>query len=352
MSGEFTIIGSSGFATWLAGSGASLAFTTYQSNKLFLLGTDPQGRLSVYERSFDRAMGIHAVDGQTLWLGTRAQLWRLENILGVGDEANGFDRIFLPRVAYTTGDVGIHEVHVDAADAPIFVSARFNCLARSDEHFSLRPLWVPPFIDGVVGEDRCHLNGLAMRDGQPRYVTVVAQANIVDGWRDRRRDGGLVLDVVTGEAICGGLSMPHSPRWYRDRLWLLDSGNGQFGTVDAGRGTFEPWLLCPGFPRGLAFCGRYAVIGLSLPRDPATFADLPIAAALERAGAEPRCGLLVVDLDSRTVVEWLRLGGPITELFDVCMLPGVRRPQLVGLRNDEILRTLRIAPYEGSLRGR
>ena len=201
-----------------------------------------------------------------------------------------------------------------------------------------RPLWRPPFLSKLAAEDRCHLNGLALVDGRPRYVTAVSTSDVVDGWRDRRRDGGVVLEMPDGRVIAAGLSMPHSPRWHRGRLWLHNSGTGQFGSVDPGTGRFEPLTFCPGYLRGLAFVGDYAVVGLSRPRHDKTFGGLALENELARRGADARCGLLVIDLRSGDVVHWLRVEGMVRELYDVAVLPEVRRPMVLGFKTDEIQR--------------
>ena len=50
--------GSRLFTAWLKNAGVSLAFTTYQAGKVFFIGTQPDGRLSVFERTFERPMGL------------------------------------------------------------------------------------------------------------------------------------------------------------------------------------------------------------------------------------------------------------------------------------------------------
>ena len=199
---------------------------------------------------------------------------------------------------------------------------------------------MPRFITKLAGEDRCHLNGLALVDGKARYVTACSQTDIVDGWREHRVGGGIVIDIDSDEIIAEGLSMPHSPRWYRDRLWLLDAGTGYFGFVDMASGKFERVTFCPGFARGLTFVGNYAVVGISLPRHDPTFQGLPLQENLEAAKVSARCGLLVIDLDSGDVVQWMRMDEPIRELYDVLVLPGVQRPRLVGFKTDEIRNTV------------
>src|SRR5262249_41577118 len=191
-------------------------------------------------------------------------------------------------------------------------------------------------------EDRCHLNGLALVDGRPRFATAVSTSDVVDGWRDRRRDGGVVLELPGGRVIASGLSMPHSPRWYRGRLWLLDSGTGQLGSVDPDSGSFAPLTFCPGYLRGLAFAGDYAIVGLSRPRHDKTFGGLALEEELARRGAEARCGLLIIDLHSGDVAHWLRVEGMVRELYDVAVLSQVCRPMALGFKTDEIQRIVAI----------
>jgi uncharacterized protein (TIGR03032 family) len=323
------------FADWLAAERVSLALSTYQSGKLFLVGLGDEGRLSVFERTFNRSMGLWS-DGQTLWLASAYQLWRLENTLTDGEREQGYDRLYVPRVGYTTGDVDAHDVAVDAQGRVIFVSTSFSCLATVSDRYSFAPLWQPAFISRLAAEDRCHLNGLAMADGRPRYVTACSSSDVADGWRDRRHDGGCVIDVESNEVVAAGLSMPHSPRLDRDRLWALDSGRGDFGYVDLASGRFEPVTFCPGFARGLAFVGDYALVGVSKPRREQTFTGLALDEKLAAKNAAARCGVQVVDLRSGDVVHWLRLEGVVEELYDVVALPGVARPKALGFKTDEI----------------
>jgi uncharacterized protein (TIGR03032 family) len=187
------------------------------------------------------------------------------------------------------------------------------------------------------------LNGLAVDEGEPRYVTAVSRSDVADGWREHRAGGGVVIDVPSGEIVAEGLSMPHSPRLHRNRLWLLNSGQGEFGFVDAASGKFEAAAFCPGYARGLAFVGKHAVLGLSLPRSVGTFSGLPLDGQLQARHTEPRCGLAVIDLDTGDMTAWVRIEGVVRELYDVAVLPDVRRPSLIGFKGDEVKYTISVA---------
>jgi uncharacterized protein (TIGR03032 family) len=340
----FELTASRQLVSWLVEQQVSLALTTYQAGKLILLGVQPDGQLSVCERTFPRCMGL-AADEQTLWMAALWQLWRFENILPAGAaSSDGFDRVYVPQLATTTGDVDVHDLAVDRDGRLVFVNTLFSCLATTSDTHNFVPLWQPPFVSRLAAEDRCHMNGLAMRDGRPAFVTCVSRSDVADGWRDRRRDGGVVVDVGSREIVAGGLSMPHSPRWYRDRLWLLQSGTGHFGWVDLASGRFEPVAFCPGYLRGLSFVGDFAVVGSSRARENRTFSGLELDDNLKAHDAEARCGLYVIDLRSGDLVHSVRIQGIVDELYDVVAIPGVRRPKVLGVVKDEIRRTISIGP--------
>jgi uncharacterized protein (TIGR03032 family) len=335
------VLASPHFAAWLAEQNLSLALTTYQAGKLFLVGRQASGRISVFERTFSRCMGLWA-DGPTIWMSSLYQLWRLENGLKPRHQRDGYDALYIPRVGYTTGDIDLHDLAVARDERVVFVATGFNCLGTLSQRYSFQPLWRPPFVSKVVPQDRCHLNGLALVDGRAAFVTAVSQSDVADGWRDQRNGGGCVVDVRSNQVVATGLSMPHSPRWYRDRLWVLNSGTGYLGHIDFEQGRFVPMTFCPGYLRGLTFVGDYAVVGLSRPRHDGTFGGLALQDKLQRRNAEPQCGVQVIDLQSGEVVHWLRLQGDVSELYDVGALPGVVRPMALGFKSDEIQRLLAV----------
>lgn len=331
------------FASWLVEHSLSLAFTTYQSGKLFLIGTRPDRQVSIFERTFNRCMGLWA-NGQTMWMSSLYQLWRFANVLAPGDQHQGYDQLYVPQVGYTTGDLDIHDIVIEDSGRVVFANTKFGCLATLSDRHSFTPLWKPPFLSKLAPEDRCHLNGIAMVDGRVKYVTTVSASDVTDGWRDRRREGGCIIDVRSNETVMTGLSMPHSPRWYRDRLWVHNSGTGFFGSVDLVNRKFEPLTFCPGYLRGLAFAGDYAIVGLSQPRHEKTFSGLALDEELSKRQADPWCGLNVIDLRTGDIAQWVRIEGMVKELYDVVTIPGALRPMSLGFKTDEIQRLLTIGP--------
>lgn len=344
---SFEILGSQQFIDWLDTEKLSLAFTTYQSNQLFFIGLKPDGSLQATHRTFERPMGLYAADADSLTLATRYQIWQLENMVEPGQNFQGHDKMYVPRRSWLTGQLDIHDITIAPVEDNlstgnrgkcIFVNSLFSCLATLHPRHSFTPLWKPPFISQLAPEDRCHLNGLALADdGQPAYVTACGPSDIVDGWRDHRRDGGCLIHVPNKEIVAASLSMPHSPRLYQGRLWLLNSGTGELGYIDPQTGRFESVVFCGGYLRGLAFWKNFAIVGLSKPREQ-TFSGLVLQEKLEAKKAAPFCGLQIIDLDTGNIVTWLRIEGRIEELYDVVVLPGVRHPGCFGPRQTDELR--------------
>jgi uncharacterized protein (TIGR03032 family) len=326
---------SRGLAGWLAANRMSIAISSYQTGRLYLVGSDTQGRVNFFERIFERAMGIVG-NAQRLYLGGLYQLWRFENVLKPNEVIHQqFDKCYVPRNAQTIGDLDIHELGIRSNGKVVFVNTKYSCLAELSQTHSFKAVWKPKFISRLAPEDRCHLNGLAMVDGEPRYVTAACRSDSVDGWRDRRQDGGIVIDITTDEIVCEGLSMPHSPRWANGKLWVLNAGTGELGWVDFDKKKFVPLVFCPGFLRGLSIVGNVAVVGLSKPRNQ-RFEGLPLDDELRKRDAEPWCGVQVVSLANGDVLNWIRFEGDINEIFDVSFLPNVRNPMMLGLRTPEI----------------
>ena len=339
---RFDLTTSRQFTSWLAESGCSLALSTYQSGKVILLGSNTEtGRLSIFDRTLERPMGMAADEGR-LAIATLYQIYTFVDArLPDQRVEGGYDAVYVPQLSHFTGDLDVHDM-AWGKDGLVFVNTLFGCLSTVSETHSFRPLWKPGFLSRLAAEDRCHLNGLAMSQGKPAFVTAVSATDVADGWREHRMNGGIVVDVASGEIACRGLSMPHSPRWHDGKLWLLNSGTGELGRVDMDAARFEPVAFCPGYLRGLAFVGRYAVVGLSEPRENRTFAGLALQDRLEREKVEARCGVMVIDTQSGDIVHWARIRGVVSELYDVITLPGRLRPSMVGFRSNEIRRVISI----------
>jgi uncharacterized protein (TIGR03032 family) len=328
------------FAPILEHFGISLLVTTYQAGKLVILRADG-GVVNTHFRSFAKPMGL-AVQGNRLAIGTALEVWEFQNVPAVAaklEPAGKHDACFLPRFGHATGEVLIHEMawvqnrgqesgvrNQDDKPEPWFVNTRFSCLCTLDRTYSFVPRWRPPFITSIAPEDRCHLNGLGLVNGQVCYVTALGETDVAGGWRGNKKNGGILVEVPSGAILLRGLSMPHSPRWYQGKLWLLESGTGTIGWVDLVAGRYEPIAEVPGFTRGLDFHGNLAFIGLSQVRESAVFSGIPLTERL----TERTCGVWVVDLTTGTTMAFLKFEDAVQEIFAVQVLHDARFPDLIN----------------------
>ena len=360
------------FARLLEQFGVSVAVTTYQAGFVVLLRHDGQS-VNTHFRRAKRPMGL-ATSGSRLAVGVAREVVHFENMADVCGRLEGpenpqrHDACYLPRSVHVTGNVDIHEMAWgngdgrsqkmeavsrddatqnaatpreanesvgtnDQAPELWFVNTRFSCLCTLDREHSFVPRWRPPFISSLSPQDRCHLNGLAMVNGRPRYVTAHGDADSPQGWREHKADGGVLIDVESGETITRGLAMPHSPRWYNGRLWLLESGDGSIGTVDLKTGRYEAVARVDGFTRGLDFVGPYALVGVSQVRESAVFSGIPIS---ERLDPDHRLsGVSLIDLRSGREVGFVRFEDAVQEVFAVQTLSH-RFPEMLEMNNDLI----------------
>jgi hypothetical protein len=353
---------SDSFVAILHELGASLLVSTYQANKLLVVRASGRG-ISTLVRTFDKPMGL-ALAGSRLALGARNEVWMLRNAADIAPQIEPpgtHDACFLPRSSHVTGDIGIHEIawaggnqkseirdqRSDCKEATAgfrsltsspelwIVSTRFSCLATLDADYSFVPRWRPPFISALAAEDRCHLNGLAMVDGKPSYVSALGTTDVQDGWRPDKPHGGCIIDIASGEFVCRGLSMPHSPRWRHGRLWVLESGTGRLLLVDRDSGARETVAELPGFARGLAMAGPFAFIGLSKIRPTSAMDGVPLAEHRDKL----KCGVVVVDLRNGQIVALLEFQTAVEEIFDVQLAPGLRFPEVIGFQKEALSNT-------------
>jgi uncharacterized protein (TIGR03032 family) len=322
---DFRSVFTPSFHEILQKTGGSLAVSTYQSGRLIMIRSI-DGQLNTHFSAFASPMGI-AVAPDSLAVGTKNQVWRFRHHDALS--------AFAPTASHNTGDIRVHEL-AWAGDSLVIVNARFSCLCTLDPNHSFKPLWRPKFVSELTPEDRCHLNGVAIVDGRPRFVTALGATNVKEGWRDAKTRGGVVVDIDSDEIVARELSMPHSPRWHEGRLWFLESGEGRLCALDAS-GRVNVVAEVPGFARGLAFAGPYAFIGLSQVREH-VFDGVPIAARSER-----QCGIWIVDTRDGSIAGFLRFEGIVQEIFDVQLLHGITRPELIE-PDDAKLQTAFLLP--------
>jgi uncharacterized protein (TIGR03032 family) len=334
------------FAQILDRQGASIAVTTYQAGKLVLLRAehhaDGHPVVNTHFRGFQKPMGFAWEPGRCA-LGTAAEVWEFHDIpelapkLDVPESRSHHDAAFLPRICHCTGDMQIHEMlwvpravrseKGDFTSELWFINTRFSCLATRSDAYSFVPRWKPPFISALSPEDRCHLNGMCLRDGKIRYITALGETDKQGGWRENKPGGGILMEYPSGEVITRGLSMPHSPRWHNGKLWMLESGNGGVGTVDEKTGKYTEICRLPGFTRGMDFVGPFAFIGLSQVRESAVFSGIAIADVPQD---QRFCGVWIVDTRNGQVAGFVKFQDAVQEIFAVQVLNGIRWPEVLN----------------------
>lgn len=313
---------------------ASLLATTFQAGQLIVI-RPRSNSLNTHFHAVPRPMGL-AADRNRIFVGSHNAVLEFRNMPAVSakmDPPNRHDAVYLPRNAHVTGHVDIHEMAFSEREC-WYVNTLFSCLCTLDTEHSFVPRWRPSFITGYAPEDRCHLNGLAMAEGRPKYLTALGRSNTPEGWRANKRDGGILIDHDSGEIVANGLSMPHSPRLHAGRLWLLESGKGSLASVDPASGRVETVAQLPGFTRGLDFAGPLAFIGLSQLRASNPFTDIP----LTDQNPDRSSGIWVVHIETGQTVAFLRFSASVEEIFAVQVLPGLLSPAILK-ESDPLLDT-------------
>jgi uncharacterized protein (TIGR03032 family) len=320
------------FQQWMSRAGGCLVITTYQAGKVAMVGWDGR-QVTMLMRQFDKPMGL-AINGTKMALATRHDVVLLADAKLLAPEylenqPGRYDSLYLPRVSFHTGDINVHDLAY-GSDGLWIVNTRFCCLSRlSDEH-NFIPVWKPPFLSDIVPEDRCHLNGLTMVDGKPKFVTCLGETDVVGGWRPGKATGGCVLDVPSNQVIARGFAMPHSPRWYKGRLYLLHSGAGELIVVDPKTGKHDVVCALPAYLRGLGFVGDFAVVGMCQIREKHIFGGLPVQQKHQRL----LCGVAIIDLRSGRTITMLEFTAGCQELFEVQFIPGIHRPMILNLERE------------------
>ena len=331
------------FMSWMLENRCGIILGAYKSNTIISLGAtrnrEDKPIMSLWLTDEARPMSLCDHDG-SIWVGSMMTLKRYakhpypvmeENVAGV----TPFDANYFPREIHVLNDIDMHDLRVNDEGKQFFVSALYSCVGVLSKRGSFKVYWQPPWISKIAAEDRCHLNGLCLDEGTPRWVTTVSQTDIAGGWRNKNKTGGVVYDIKEDRVVCRGLSMPHSPRMYRGKLWVLDSGRGWFGWVDFnttledGTHPFKREVFLPSYLRGLSFHKHFAVIGGSQDRHDKAFAHLELGETLQRDELEATCGLYIINMNTMDNIHHLSFSSYFTEMYDVLVVPNTRRPRLI-----------------------
>ncbi len=313
----------------------TISISTYQAGKLIFLSPKDENSLVQLPRHFDKLMGIaYDAENDKLALACKEEILILANSKQLAEHypkaPNTYDSMYMPRVTYHTGALDIHDLHFGNTGELFGVNTLFSNIVKFDSNYNFTPYWTPPFIDKLVSEDRCHLNGMAFKEGKPKYVTAFNQGNVMQSWRENITKTGVVMDIESNEVILDGLAMPHSPRIFGDDLFVLLSATGELVKVDVNTGKYDVVIKVDGFVRGMSLHKDYLFIGLSkLRQNSSTFGKLDFAKTANQAG------ILVVHLPTGSIAGKITYLSSLDEIYDVHILPETIRPNILNTRNND-----------------
>ncbi len=311
----------------------TIAISTFQAGKVIFLSPKDEETLTQLPRTFAKPMGI-ALHGEKMAIACLDEVLVLANSPQLAThypkKPQTYDALFMPRATYHTGQLDVHDLDW-AGDGQLYaVNTSFSCIIKIDDNFSFTPVWQPPFISQLASEDRCHLNGMALLDGRPKYVTAFSKTDTPHGWKPNVASTGIVMDVETNEFIAQNVPMPHSPRLFDGELYLLLSATGELVKMDTTTGKYEVVTQLNGFVRGLCKHGDYVFIGLSrLRKNSSSFGKLKIADKALQAG------IAVVHLPTGALVGEIRYHASLDEIYDVQIIPGYLRPGILNKEKPE-----------------
>jgi len=311
----------------------TIALSTFQAGKVIFLSAKNDDELTQLPRNFAKPMGI-ALHGDKMAIACLDEVLVLANspqlATNYPKKPATYDALFMPRASYFTGQIDIHDLDYGLDNQLFAVNTSFSCIIKIDDNYSFTPVWKPKFISKLVSEDRCHLNGMALQSGKPKYVTAFSESDAPQGWREVVTTGGILIDVEHGETIARNLPMPHSPRIFNGELFLLLSATGELVRLDTKTGKYDVVTQLNGFVRGLCKHGDYLFIGLSkLRKSSSTFAKLKFAEKATTAGVS------VVHLPTGALVGEIRYQTSVDEIYDVQVLPNCQRPGILNTEKPE-----------------
>lgn len=308
----------------------SLAISTYQAGKVVFISPGSSEKLISLPRSFSKPMGID-VEGNKMVVACKDEVIVLEDSKSLAkhypNKPDTYDSLFLPRTTFYTGRVDMHDVAFGKKGIWA-INTSFSCLCQINGNHNFLPVWKPKFISELVSEDRCHLNGLVLENGSPKYVTALGTGDAYQSWRDTITNGGVLIDVTTDEILFENLAMPHSPMLYKGALYLLLSASGQLVRLDVQTKKIEVIKELDGFCRGMDIIDDYAFVGMSkLRKNSSTFAKLDFSDKATTAGIK------IVHLPTKALVGELKYELSVDEIYEVKIIKDSIRPNILNTIN-------------------
>ncbi|MDH5599588.1 MAG: TIGR03032 family protein, partial [Cyclobacteriaceae bacterium] len=203
-----------------------------------------------------------------------------------------------------------------------------SCISRMSDDYHFIPAWKPDFITELEPEDRCHLNGLVVKEGEPKYVTFFAKTDEANGWRKGGFETGMLYDAQQQKPVLDKLPMPHSPIYWNNSIYFLLSATGEVVKYDIEKQESKVIAQVDSFLRGLDIYDHYLFVGASKMRETSkSFKDLPIA-------KKSFAGIIIIDLITGETVGNLTYTDRISEIFSVRVITNMKLPILLSEKDE------------------
>ena len=313
----------------------SIAISTYQAGKVVFISAKDDNSLVQLPRNFEKAMGIaEETKSDKIAVACKDQIIVFRNSSNLAKfypkAPDKYDALYLPRITFHTGAIDIHDLNFGKNEELYAVNTLFSSIVKISDDYNFTPYWTPPFIDKIASEDRCHLNGMAMLNGKPKYATAFNSGNTPQSWRNKVTESGIIMDVENNTIITKGLAMPHTPRIFNNELYVLLSATGELIKVNPKDGTYEVIVQIDGFVRGMSFHKDYLFIGLSkLRKDSSTFGKIPFSEKANEAG------IVIVHLPTKSIAGKITYLNSLDEIYDIHILANKIRPNILNTLTDD-----------------
>ncbi|MEJ2043082.1 MAG: TIGR03032 family protein [Reinekea sp.] len=335
---DFSSSSTESFLSFLQSQKVSLAVTSYDCQRLIIF-REKNNQLDTHLVPVARPRGV-AVTAGRLTVAAYTEIInyaRHDNLLErlKPEDKDQADSLFLPLNKHITGEINVHDI-AWGTEGLWLVNSRFSCLCTLQPDLSFKPRWFPPFIDGPTGDGAGHLNGMAMDNGKPAYVTCFGAFFGGQDWKNLASlETGLLIDVQRDEIVLDGMWMPHSPRVYQGKVYLCNSGYGEVICYDPVTKKSKVILTLPGFTRAITFWGGYMLVCCSKIRQSDAKAKMPVADRVN----ENYAGVYIVNLTDYSIVAYNRFDGDVSQLYDIAIIPDSQHPMVPSM-NDQLLKDL------------
>lgn len=286
-------------------SSLNLAISFYMDHSLAVWNSETENLVEV---PIQRPMGMGFTD-DGLYLGSRYGI-------------SWFDRIYYNKedkwlyrqdLTKYLGFIDCHEL-VIFNEQPIFANTLFSCLASVALTHDFSIFYQPGFIKNIIPEDHSHLNGIALENGLPRYITCFSPNNRpgFKSWKDKPLTG-CVWDLVSDRPVIDNLALPHSPRIIDGDLFVCDSGRGR--VLRRSGDELEAIANLRSFTRGMIATDDYIIVATSKIRENACNPQIDKSLLTEN-----KCGIHFCDRHNFKLVESYYFEDK-KEIFDFQLIP-------------------------------